>query len=154
MPGKYLDCGCFSSSQGHLTRCPAHNAQVELDMAQESLNASLPQLTSIQNDIPAANPNPPSFQELAQQWHTTWEGHWQSIKDRDFPQLLLSVAADATTLSNTPDYGPNTLRLQGRTADVIISPSPRNWAFVEEVLPKGSNTTNDFWRQLEGLLGP
>ena len=92
--------------------------------------------------------------ELAGQWRTAWTGHWQSIKDRDFPQPLISHAADTTNQDDAPDYGPNALRLQGTIADVIISPSPRNWAFVEEVIPKGTNTTKDFWRQLEGLLGP
>ena len=189
MPGNYLDCGCFISPQSHLTRCPANNAQVELDMAQESLNTSLPhqpqpgpappscsagrrpgnttqgrptmserqtepQITRTDITQKSEPVSPTSLQELAGQWRTTWEGHWQSIKDRDFPQPLISHAADTTTQDDTPDYGPNALRLQGTIADVIISPTPRNWAFVEEVLPKGCNTTNDFWQQLEGLLSP
>ena len=123
-------------------------------MAQESLNASLPQPTSVQNDTAAANPNHPSFQELAEQWRTAWEGHWQGIKGRDFPQPLVSHAAGGTTITDATDYGLNARRLIGSTADVIISYSKRDWAFVEEVLPKGNYTSNDFWQKLEALLGP
>ena len=110
--------------------------------------------SSTQNDTAPADLNHPSFQELAEQWRTTWEGHWQSIKGRDFPEPLVSHAAGATTLADATDYGPNARRLIGSTADVIISYFKRNWTFVEEILPKGNNTPNDFWEKIEALLGP
>ena len=41
--GKYLECGCYLHTDGRVTRCPTHDASVELAMALEDLHRECPE---------------------------------------------------------------------------------------------------------------
>lgn len=42
MTGQYLDCGCYLRPDGGITRCPRHDAEIELSSALADLYREFP----------------------------------------------------------------------------------------------------------------